>query len=387
MVVLRSRSAMTRSVLFNALAARPGGGAMVWEALVTGGRHHSADFRLIAVASNRQVCSMIEKANPSVEVLELTAGDGIRSFSREPALIDEALGSDPNRIVVSQNRMTRGGGGPQVVLHINLSRYQPGSGARGWKQRPAELIRDRAAKTALTKAAANVFESNYLMDAAISRYPALAIRNASVAHVGLAPGWAVAPDLPLPDLPSRNGRLLAITSPQPHKDNDTLIRVLAELNRESPGAWTLGICSGREAAAFQPQLDLAQSLGVRDSIEMLGFLDRPALAEQLDRTVAVISASRVESFASVALESMARGVPAVVTNLASMPESVGPDGLLVGAGDVDGFVAAVRPLAKDQALWSERSVAARKWATSMSWDQFGTSVMDTIQQVAETAFD
>lgn len=375
---------MTQTVLFNALAARPGGGAMVWEALATGGRNHHADFDIVALTSHGQVCSMIKEANPSIEVRELAAGNGIKSFTQEPSIIDEALGPDPSRIVVSQNRMTRGMPGPQVVLHINLSRYQPGSGARGWKQRPAELIRDRAAKTALTDAAANIFESNYLLDAATGRYPGLSIRNPSVAHVGLADGWALDPNAAIPDLSARRGRLLAITSPQPHKDNDTLIRVLAELNRSEPGSWTLGICSGRDAAAFQPQLDLAQSLGVGDAIEMLGFLDRPALADQLDRTVAVISASQVESFASVALESMARGVPAVVTDLASMPESVGPDGLLVGESDVDGFVDAVQRLNQDATAWQQQSTSARQWAATLTWDQFGTSVMDTIKRVAGT---
>ncbi|MEM7321446.1 MAG: glycosyltransferase [Actinomycetota bacterium] len=375
---------MTQTVLFNALAARPGGGAMVWEALAAGGRGHGSDLKLIALTSHGQVCSMIKEANPAIEVRELAAGSGIRSFTQEQALIDEALGPDPNRVVVSQNRMTRGSAGPQVVLHINLSRYQPGSGARGWKQRPAELIRDRAAKAALTGAAANIFESNFLLDAAIGRYPNLSINNPSVAHVGLADGWALPVDAPVADHDKRRGRLLAITSPQPHKDNDTLVRVLADLNRAEPGSWTLAICSGREAAAFQPQLDLAESLGVRDSIELLGFLDRPGLAAELDRTVAVVSASKVESFCSVALESMARGVPAVVTNLASMPESVGPDGLLVGEGDVDGFVRTVQTLDRDPAAWADRSAEARRWAATMTWDRFGLKVMNIVEDAAGT---
>lgn len=373
---------MTSTVLFNALAARPGGGAMVWEALAAGGRGHHSEAKLIALTSHGQVCSMLRSANPAIEVREVAAGDGIRSFTKEHGIIDDAIGPDPKRIVVSQNRMARGATGPQVVLHINLSRYQPGSGARGWKQRPAELIRDREAKAALTGAAANIFESNFLLDAAQARYPNLAINNPSVAHVGLADGWAIDADQPVADHGRRRGRLLAITSPQPHKDNDTLIRVLAELNRNDPGAWTLGICSGRDASAFQPQLDLAHSLGVGDAIEMLGFLDRPAMAAELDRTVAVVSASKVESFCSVALESMARGVPAVVTNLASMPESVGPDGLLVGESDVDGFVDQLRSLNGDETAWADHSRSARRWAGTMTWDRFGTSVMDVIDEVA-----
>lgn len=355
---------------------------MVWEALATGGRHHNRDFQLVALTSHRQVCSMIKAANPAIEVHELQAGAGIRSFTQEAALIERTLGPDDGRIVVTQNRLTRGSTGPQVVLHVNLSRFQPGTGARGWKQRPAEFIRDWTAKEALTKGAANVFESDYLRRAAATRYPGLSIRNPSVAHVGLAGGWALDPDDPVPAHGQRRGRLLAVTSPQPHKDNDTLIRALAELNRDDPGAWTLGICSGREPEAFQPQLDLAASLGVADSVQMLGFLDRAGLAEQLDRTLAVVSASTVESFATIAVEAMAKGVPAIVTDAASMPESVGPDGLLVGPGQARAFAEAAQRLDRNEQTWIDQSTNGRRWAATLSWDRFGAAVMDTIAGVA-----
>lgn len=373
---------MNPTVLYNALAARPGGGSMVWGALAAGGRDLAAGSRVIAMTGHEQVCSAIQAGDPAIETHLVEAGTGIASFTKEAGIIDGLLGADPTRIVITQNRLTRGHPGPQVVLHVNLSRFQRGTGARGWRQRPAELIRDRVARAALTDADANIFESAYLHEAATARYPDLTIANPSVAHVGLEAGWALPADAEVAPFDSRAGRLLAVTSPNPHKDNPTLIRMLGELERSKPGAWTLAIVGGHDRAVWEPELELARSLGVDGSIELLGFLDRPGLQAEIDRAAVLVSASRVESFATVPLEAMGRGVPAVVTDLASMPESVGDAGRMVAAGDAAGFAAEVLGLHETEATWAEHSRRSRDWAGAMTWDGFGQAVMKTVLGLA-----
>ncbi|MGI9597851.1 MAG: glycosyltransferase [Acidimicrobiales bacterium] len=373
---------MKPTVLLNALSTRPGGGATVFAALLAGGRAFGQGLRIVALTTDEQVDSLLRAADPEVEVHRVEPKTGIESFAGEAKLIDEFLGPDPGRIVVTQNRMTRGHDGPQIVLHVNLSRFQPGTGARGWKQRPAELVRNRMAKAALTGADANIFESSYVFDAARARYPELTISNPSVVLVGIEAGWAVDPGADVEPLADRARRLLAVTSPNPHKDNDVLIETLAGLDRAEPGRWSLAIAGGRTPEAWAPQMDLARSLGIGEAIELLGFLDRDRLAVELDRSVALISPSRVESFAMVPLEAMARGVPVIVTDEASMPESVGDAGILVPAGRADAFADAARELVGDEATWIDRSRRSRQWAGAMTWDRFGHDVMKTLNDIA-----
>lgn len=368
-----------RTVLLNALSTHPGGGATVWAALVAGGKPFADELDIVAITTDEQVCSLLEEANPEVRVHLAKPKTGIASFAGEASLIDEVLGPDPSRLVMTQNRLTRGHKGPQIVLHVNLSRFQPGTGARGWKQRPAELVRNRMAKDALTGAAANVFESTYVFDAASSRYPGLAINNPSVALVGIETGWAVAPDAEISPPSARGRRLLAVTSHQPHKDNGVLVQTLAELERADPGTWTLAIAGGRNAAVWAPLREMAETAGVADSIEWLGFLGRSELGAELDRSIALISPSRVESFAMVPLEAMARGLPVVVTSEASMPESVGQAGIMVAAGQADQFADAIRGLVASEETWNDRSRIGREWASSMTWDGFGRDVMKVVR--------
>ncbi|MGH1493337.1 MAG: glycosyltransferase family 4 protein [Acidimicrobiales bacterium] len=367
------------TILLNALATRLGGGATVWAALLAGGRAFADDLNIVAITADRQVDSLLRDANPEVQVHRVEPKAGIASFAGEAKLIDEELGADPGRIVISQNRMTRGHSGRQIVLHVNLSRFQQGTGARGWKQRPAEVVRNTMAKAALTGADANIFESTYVFDAATARYPEVSINNPSVALVGIEAQWAVDADATVNPLSARGKRLLALTSPQPHKDNNVLVHTIAELERTEPGGWKLAIAGGRTPEVWAPQVELAQSLGVTDSIEWLGFLDRSQLMAEFDRTTALISPSRVESFAMGALESMARGVPAIVTGEASMPESVGGAGIMVDAGRADLFAKAARELVASEAEWANRSRIGRQWAATMTWDDFGREVMQVVR--------
>ncbi len=368
-----------RTVLLNALSTHPGGGATVWAALVGGGQAFTDDLDLVAITTDGQVCSLLEEANSEVQVHLVEPKTGIASFAGEASLIDEVLGPDPSRLVMTQNRMTRGHDGPQIVLHVNLSRFQPGTGARGWKQRPAELVRNRMAKDALTGADANIFESTYVFDAARSRYPDLSITNPSVALVGIENGWAVNPDAAVNPPSARGRRLLAVTSHQPHKDNGVLVETLAELERREPGTWTLAIAGGRNAQVWAPLREMAETAGVADRIDWLGFLGRSELSAELDRSIALISPSRVESFAMVPLEAMARGLPVVVTSEASMPESVGQAGIMVDAGRADRFADALLGLVETDETWNERSRLGREWAGALTWDGFGRDVMKVVR--------
>ena len=64
--------------------------------------------------------------------------------------------------------------------------------------------------------------------------------------------------------------LLAVTSDEPHKDNATLIRTLAELaRRRGEIPWTLSLAA---TGPLERERRLAADLGVGDRIRWLGFV-------------------------------------------------------------------------------------------------------------------
>ena len=81
----------------------------------------------------------------------------------------------------------------------------------------------------------------------------------------------------------------------------------------------------------------------------------------------VLSSQR-EGFSYALLEAMSLGLPAVVSDAPGNPEAVGDAGIVVPFGDVAGFAAAFRRLARDEA----DADGARRAGTRPGRRQFGS---------------
>lgn len=229
---------------------------------------------------------------------------------------------------------------PQAVYHLNLTRFMPIDSNQGIVHRLVEWSRNRGAKLALQQADANLFESNYLHECA-SKVHTPQNGIAKVIYIGL-PDDLIDASSKLKSSDARSTSLIAITNHSEHKDNATLIRVLHSLVENYPAVnWRLKIAAKIISEKWKPIKKLAVELGVDDKIEWLGFVDQKELTEHLQDSLCLVSTSRIESFCTVALESMARGCPAVVADTSSMSESVGDAAVLVAAGDHHGFADAI----------------------------------------------
>jgi glycosyltransferase involved in cell wall biosynthesis len=92
--------------------------------------------------------------------------------------------------------------------------------------------------------------------------------------------------------------------------------------------------------------------------------------------------SRREGLSMAVLEAMAHGVGVVVSDAPGNPEAVGDAGLVVPAGDVDGFAAALGELACDAARRAGLGAAARERAHR----EFGIErMLDRTRAVYEAA--
>jgi glycosyltransferase involved in cell wall biosynthesis len=105
----------------------------------------------------------------------------------------------------------------------------------------------------------------------------------------------------------------------------------------------------------------AEELGVRESVQFLGDQqDVTAILASLDVTV-LPSAS--ESLSNAILESMAAGVPVLANDIGGNSELISGDrGILLRAGDVEGFAAALAKIASNPTLRKSMGRNARRFA-------------------------
>lgn len=214
------------------------------------------------------------------------------------------------------------------VYHINLLHFQKGN-----VRTLLEKVKDFDAKLACKRADYNAFESQYLLDEAKS-HRNLTVTNPSILYIGINEAFHVIEK----DSSAALNEILVVSSPQPHKDNYTCLLTLKYLIEQCPEVyWRLSIAGGQRKDQWDGLIKDATQLGVHQYIELLGPLNKLQLNEKLNQVLCLMTASRVESFCMVAVEAMAAGCPALVTNLTSMPESVGGAGIVVPAGDYKRF--------------------------------------------------
>jgi phosphatidyl-myo-inositol dimannoside synthase len=117
---------------------------------------------------------------------------------------------------------------------------------------------------------------------------------------------------------------------QPFKGTSVLLQAVSQLVRHTDTPVTLRIVGGgRLLAAFQAEAD---ALGLGARVQFLGQQHRAGVREALDSADLFVLPSFTEGLPRALLEAMARGLPAVATQVGGVPELL-PEQCLVPAGN------------------------------------------------------
>ncbi|HTU14855.1 MAG TPA: glycosyltransferase [Solirubrobacterales bacterium] len=150
----------------------------------------------------------------------------------------------------------------------------------------------------------------------------------------------------------------------PKKNLGLIIETLAALNEEQPvRPFRLLVAGGGDAGLERELRALAEELGVGSQITWLGFVDGSGREELFRGIHVLLMPSRYESFGMSAAESMAVGVPPIVsrrTGVASLVEEFDA-GIILPEPTVENLAGAVREMAADPQLragYRDRSLIA-----------------------------
>jgi glycosyltransferase involved in cell wall biosynthesis len=125
--------------------------------------------------------------------------------------------------------------------------------------------------------------------------------------------------------------LLTVGTLRQRKDPETSIRALADLVQQ--GHDLRLVFAGKQQMDPSELETIARRANVHERVIFLGYVPREDLPDLYRDAAAFVLPSRLEGFGLPLVEAMASGTPVVAADTSSIPEVVGPAGVLFPAGD------------------------------------------------------
>ncbi len=178
-------------------------------------------------------------------------------------------------------------------------------------------------------------------------------------------------------------RLLYVRSFHSIYNPQMAIRVLAELKKNYSEA-RLCMVGPDKDGSMQICKELANELGVADSIEFTGVLSKQDWIKKSEEFDIFINTTNVDNTPVSVIEAMALGLPVVSTNVGGIPYLLTDevDALLVEKGDVGEMVRAIHRLVEDKSLVNQLTNAARKKVENFDWKVVRNQWLGLINYVA-----
>ncbi|MBN2303912.1 MAG: glycosyltransferase family 4 protein [Anaerolineae bacterium] len=166
--------------------------------------------------------------------------------------------------------------------------------------------------------------------------------------------------------------LLFVGTLEPRKNLPVLLRAYAQLPASDRAAVHL-ILGGGKGWMYENVFRTIEALDLGDRVHVPGYLSAEDLPLWYNAADALVYPSVFEGFGLPVVESLACGIPALVSDVSSLPEAVGDTGCRSGCclppDDVDAWTGALARAIHDESWRDETGEQGRAHAARFTWSQ------------------
>jgi glycosyltransferase involved in cell wall biosynthesis len=177
------------------------------------------------------------------------------------------------------------------------------------------------------------------------------------------------------------GFILFVGTLEPRKNIPRLLRAYKEMREETAVDVPL-ILVGSKGWIYDEIFATIEQLGLQGHARHLSGIYDEALAHLYRAAGVLVTPSHYEGFGLPALEAMHSGCPVIVSNRGSLPEVVGPAGLLLAPDDVTGWAEALARVLTDSALRDTMVAQGKTQAATFSWPRTASQMLDLYEKVS-----
>lgn len=244
------------------------------------------------------------------------------------------------------------------------------------------LVRQPLVFFSLHKADRVVFVSEAFRNQ-VMRQMHLTADKTRVVHHGMNPiFWRpfVQSELTLPTLNDTQPYLLAVSTINPHKNYETLLRAYAQLPADAPHLVIAG--KPMHQPTYHQLRAIVAKEQIEDRVHFLGGVPYQELPALYQRATAFVFPSRLETFGHPLVEAMASGTPVIASNLPVCKEICRDAALYFAPNDVDVLATGMQQLVLDVDLRNRLVQLGRERAKDFSWDESTRRLVEVFEELA-----
>ncbi|MBO9339238.1 MAG: glycosyltransferase family 4 protein [Chloroflexus sp.] len=175
--------------------------------------------------------------------------------------------------------------------------------------------------------------------------------------------------------------MLFVSTIEPRKNIPTLLRALRICCDRRPSTNYHLVLAGARGWLDQPILELIGELGLSDRVTRVGFVGGDDLHWLYAACRIYLNPSRYEGFGLPALEALACGAPAIVSDTSSLPEVVGDAAWLAPPLDPVAWADLIEHLWHDEATRRDLARRGPQQAARFSWTTAARQTLHLYRQV------
>lgn len=168
------------------------------------------------------------------------------------------------------------------------------------------------------------------------------------------------------------------------KNVDVLLGAFAQVRRAHPQAQLVIV--GSPGVGWDEISERHASLLDGDGVRVTGYLPDEEVAAIVRGARCFVYPSRYEGFGIPPLEAMAAGTPVVATDVASLPEALGPHATLVHPDDADAIASAIGDHLDGEPDGTTIE-AARAWANGFTWAASAAATLEVFNEAMSEVND